>query len=376
MTYFGYVGFAAAGIWFLLMCYLRSRIQLALGVVKEAAKSIAAMPVIILFPVIQCAGFVVFMILWMYYAVHLASMGDPVEEGYCSLLYSNPASRHSQDDCETLSGVWIRYTSFSYDENQTNAGWFLLFAYFWTSQYIIALGQIIVALCIAKWYFTRDKGQIGNSTVFSSIKQAGWYHCGTAAFGSLIIAIIKMIRAYITYMQKQAKKAGGKTAQAILCALQCFMWCMEKCMKFLNKNAYIQTAIFGTGFCTSAKKAFFLILRNIARIGACTMVSEFVIIIGKVFIMSMTGGLSYYAMTEQIGDELSSPIGPVIFIMLCSYFTGSMFMNIFSMAISTILQCFVADEEMFSGSERYAEGDLVKFIADNGKPDDTDDNTL
>jgi len=68
------------------------------------------------------------------------------------------------------------------------------------------------------------------------------------------------------------------------------MWCMEKCMKFLNKNAYIQTAIFGSNFCSSAKKAFFLILRNIARIGAVTLVSEFVIIIGKVFIMAMTGG--------------------------------------------------------------------------------------
>ena len=32
-------------------------------------------------------------------------------------------------------------------------------------------------------------------------------------------------------------------------------------MRFLNKNAYIQTAIFGSSFCTSAKEAFFLILR-------------------------------------------------------------------------------------------------------------------
>ena len=41
-----------------------------------------------------------------------------------------------------------------------------------------------------------------------------------------------------------------------------------------------------------------------------------------------------------------------MFIMLLAYFVGSMFMNIFSMAISTILQCFVCDEEMFEGSER------------------------
>lgn len=29
------------------------------------------------------------------------------------------------------------------------------------------------------------------------------------------------------------------------------------------------------------------------------------------------------------------------------------------MAISTILQCFIADEEMFKGDDRYGEGDLA-----------------
>lgn len=41
-------------------------------------------------------------------------------------------------------------------------------------------------------------------------------------------------------------------------------------------------AVNGTSFCTSGKKAFFLIARNILRIGAVSLVSEFVIIIGKV----------------------------------------------------------------------------------------------
>ena len=50
------------------------------------------------------------------------------------------------------------------------------------------------------------------------------------------------------------------------------MWCIEKCMKFINKNAYIQTAIFGYHFCKAAKCAFFLILRNIARIMALSIV--------------------------------------------------------------------------------------------------------
>lgn len=108
------------------------------------------------------------------------------------------------------------------------------------------------------------------------------YHFGTAAFGSLIIAIIKTVRAILTYIQKHAKTSGNIILQYIVCCLQCCMWCVEKCMKFLNKNAYIQTAIYGTSFCKSARRAFFLILRNILRVAAVNMVADFVLLIGKV----------------------------------------------------------------------------------------------
>ena len=61
------------------------------------------------------------------------------------------------------------------------------------------------------------------------------------------------------------------------------MWCFEKFMKFLNKNAYIQTAIYGYSFCKAARSAFFLLLRNILRVTAVNMVAEFVLLLGKLF---------------------------------------------------------------------------------------------
>ena len=87
------------------------------------------------------------------------------------------------------------------------------------------------------------------------------YHLGTVAFGSLIIAIIKTIRTVLAYIQRQAKKSKNKVLEYIMMCLQCFMWCLEKIMKFINKHAYIITAIYGHGFCRSAGKAFWLLLR-------------------------------------------------------------------------------------------------------------------
>lgn len=47
-----------------------------MGCVKETSKALAAMPLVILFPVAQGLGFLVFMVAWTFYGVHLASMGE------------------------------------------------------------------------------------------------------------------------------------------------------------------------------------------------------------------------------------------------------------------------------------------------------------
>ena len=155
LQYVGYGMFGLAGIWFLLICFLRKRIQLALAVVQEAAKAIQAMTLIILFPVMQCAGFVVFMVVWMVYAVYLASLGDPQTTGICTNV-----AYITETLCTGASETWIPYQDFVYNDEQTQMGWYLLFCYFWTSQFIIAIGQIVIAMCVAKWYFCRDKVSI------------------------------------------------------------------------------------------------------------------------------------------------------------------------------------------------------------------------
>jgi len=138
-------------------------------------------------------------------------------------------------------------------------------------------------------------------------------------------------------------------------------------MRFINKNAYIQTAIFGSSFCGSCKEAFFLILRNAARVAAISYVSGGVVFVGKVFITTLTTGISYFTIDHYVRDELYSIIGPLFFIAFIAYFIAGMFMSVYDMGIATILQCFVADEEMFNADERYAEGSLKTWVDNHGK---------
>ena len=59
------------------------------------------------------------------------------------------------------------------------AAWYMLFSWFWTTEFIYAMGQLVVAMAVATWYFSKDKAkEIGNSTVWSSIRNSfRWSTC-------------------------------------------------------------------------------------------------------------------------------------------------------------------------------------------------------
>lgn len=75
-----------------------------------------------------------------------------------------------------------------------------------------------------------------------------------------------MIRVFLEYLDRKLKKYDNEITRAIMCCLKCFFWCLEKFLKFVNKNAYIMCAVHGKNFCTSARKAFGLLMRNILRV--------------------------------------------------------------------------------------------------------------
>ena len=347
------------GLWFCMLVFLRKRINLAIALVKEASRAVIAMPLMVLYPFLQAAGLVLFLVPWCFYSINVAAMGR-FEPRTFSGLSVNP----------TAAPPTIIVQRFQYGAEGSEYAWYLLFVLLWTAQFIIAVGQITLALAVSTWYFSRDKDrEIGSGTLCTAMATTGWYHLGTAAFGALIIAIVEFVRAVVAWVQKKAKESKYKAAEYMLCCCQCCLWCLENVLKFVNKNAYIQTAVNGTSFCTSGKKAFFLIARNILRIGAVSLVTEFVIVIGKVFISVLAGGISYYAMTFWLVDKIHSPIGPTILVIILAWFTADMFCQIFSMAVSTLLQAFIADEEMFGPEERFASPELARYIDENGSDD-------
>jgi hypothetical protein len=355
MRVFCYAGIIVSGVYFFLMIVMWKRINLAAGVIQQAAKALAAIPTILLIPIIQAAGVVLFLIPWFTYLLYLASSGEMVTKT------KQVEVNGSYSDVE--------YQVYSYSENAKYIFLFMLFTWFWTSEFIIAVGQLVIALSFAAWYFTRDKATIvGVEVVQWAFKEVGIYHLGTAAFGSLVIAAIKTARAIIAYLQKKAQKSHNKVLEYLMCILGCISWCLEKIMKFINKHAYIITAIYGYHFCHAARVGFFLLLRNILRVAAVNMVSGFLTFIWKFSIPLFVTFLCYLAVAYTTDrDNASDIVAPLVITFFLSFWITSMFIDIFSMGIETILFCFIADEEMFEPEQRFAEEELSEVVHKAGK---------
>lgn len=138
--------------------------------------------------------------------------------------------------------------------------------FFWTVFFISAFGEMVLAMTFATWYWSFRKSNVPFFTLTLGLYRTVRYHLGTLAFGSLIITICRIIRLLLEYLDQKLKKYDNVVTRSILCCMKCFFWCLEKFLKFLNKNAYIMCAIHGKNFCGSAKDAFNLLMRNFLRV--------------------------------------------------------------------------------------------------------------
>jgi solute carrier family 44 (choline transporter-like protein), member 2/4/5 len=114
------------------------------------------------------------------------------------------------------SDLEVTIRVYSYDDFTEYCGWYFLFCFFWTAGFITALGNMIVSMAVSTWYFTVDR-QVSSCTVVQSVCTTTRYHLGTCAYGSLLVAIVQLIRAIITRFQKRVAQLTNQNIARCLC---------------------------------------------------------------------------------------------------------------------------------------------------------------
>lgn len=137
----------------------------------------------------------------------------------------------------------------------------------------------------------------------------------------------------------------------------CCLCILEKVLKFLNKHAYIQVAIRGTWFWTSAKKAANLLVRNCLRFSSLYAIGTIISALGWIFTLVSTCVFGYACLREMYPEV--DPFLPVILYGAIGYTIGRLMMNIFALSVDTIMQCYIAVEEILSGADADTNTDYI-----------------
>lgn len=78
--------------------------------------------------------------------------------------------------------------------------WYNLLGLFWFSQFIIGCQHMVIAGAVGTWFFTRNKTNM-NGPINRSFVNLIRFHLGTVATGSLLIAVVQIIRLLVKTIQ-------------------------------------------------------------------------------------------------------------------------------------------------------------------------------
>ncbi|XP_015347717.1 choline transporter-like protein 1 isoform X1 [Marmota marmota marmota] len=330
-------------ILFLIMLVMRKRVALTIALFHVAGKVFIHLPLLVFQPFWTFFALVLFWAYWIMTLLFLGTTGSAVqnEQGFVEFRISGP-----------LQYMW----------------WYHVVGLIWISEFILACQQMTVAGAVVTYYFTRDKRNLPFTPILASVNRLIRYHLGTVAKGSFIITLVKIPRMILMYIHSQLKGKENACARCILKSCICCLWCLEKCLNYLNQNAYTATAINSTNFCTSAKDAFVILVENALRVAAINTVGDFMLFLGKVLIVCSTGLAGIMLLNYQ--QDYTVWVLPLIIVCLFAFLVAHCFLSIYEMVVDVLFLCFAIDTKYNDGSpgrEFYMDKVLMEFVENSRK---------
>uniref|UniRef100_A0A673CUD8 Choline transporter-like protein n=1 Tax=Sphaeramia orbicularis TaxID=375764 RepID=A0A673CUD8_9TELE len=328
----------------LLLIFLRKRILIAIALIKEASRAIGHVMCSLVYPLFTFFLLVIVIAYWAVTAVFLSTSNEPVYKVFNETLcehsrnYSISPMKAQCPDSECLFAFYGGETV--YHKYLIGLQFYNVFLFFWCANFVTALGQMTLAGAFASYYWAFVKpDDMPAFPVFSALGRSLRYACVKTVCYFQILCI-----------------SQNKFAKFLLCCLKCCFWCLEKFIKFLNRNAYIMVAIYGKNFCTSARDAFFLLLRNMIRVAVLDKVTDFLLFLGKLLIVGLVGVFAFFFFSgrvrafENTAPSLHYYWVPILTVVIGSYLIAHGFFSVYAMCVDTLFLCFLEDLERNDGS--------------------------
>lgn len=364
------IGFALSALGLLAVlvaCCCWHSMQLVIGTLEATCECLWDMPSLLLQPLLSVLSKIVVLDVMGYYLSLLATCGEV--EPY-----------------EVSEGVPTGLTrTFAWSADQQRYLIFYAFMTVWTLELLHALDQFVVAYVAQLWFFKEYVSIAGikrkRMTCFPMVR--GFlvgviFHFGTLAFGSLLLALFKVVYFLLSLAMRQVEEAsadedGNKNCcvRVMLGCCGCCVACWDAIVRFMCSKAYIVTAIESEAFCSAASQAFSVVASEMGAIGALD-VATWVLSIGGVITISGVGSyLTWFllrcvpAFAEADSEyfvrdpEAVTAVAAIVCLLI-----AASFMVVFDMISDTIIFCWALDRLGEARGGDYVPSRLNRLMGD------------
>lgn len=333
-----------------LIIFMRRRILLVTTLFKESGKAIADMPLLLLQPLVTFAALVMITVVWSIGLICLQSMKLPVIDASTGFVVFK---------AETLYKIMK---------------WYHIFAFLWVSHFAIACQHYVIGAAVSKWYFSTNRYNL-HSPIGSSVSELILYYLGTVALGSFLVAVFKVVRIItrqIHYLVQRncmtnpnsnsdglANSEVVTTNPSQLSTSCCgtfsyvwrmFIWFFDNIVMIINRDAYVEVAIYGHSFLGGAQKAFSVLASNPLRLLAIKSVSNVLLIVAKICVVFGTISMATILLEEK-NQQLNYSWSPIIISAVYAYVVAHWFLSVYEMVIDALFICYCEDHDQTARSQ-------------------------
>eukprot|EP01084_Bolivina_argentea_P044495 81872_1 len=242
--------------------------------------------------------------------------------------------------------------------------------WFYFMQFIIYLGFMTLAGVFADWYFSQWEDEVRQKKVMerswpicSSFWRTCRFHLGSIAFASLVLTIIRMMRACVQYIESKVIGSGNPISKCCFACVKCCLWCCQWIFDKINKNGLIFITIYGNSYCYASYSSFKLIIAHLDTSVMVSAVATSSEILGKFMISVGLTAISVLCMVymEYYKNNLTSYVFPAFVILIICYIVSSLFMGVFEVAVETIYLSYLIDETVNNGVAKFATGEFEEI---------------
>lgn len=347
---------------FMLTAYFGKKINIAAAIIQEASKAIGEMPLLMAFPIFPCV-IIVGLILWFLYgAAAIYTMADVSGVTEVASTAAGNATAGITDVPDSAMKDYLLVFHF--------------FMFLWMNQFVQGIALMVIAGAVTTWYFRpremdEDGRPLKGNPILNAVKRTLFFHAGSVAFGSFLVAVVQLLRAILAYLDKQSQNAQKKNCilKLIFKCVACCLWCFEKCVKYICRQAYVIVIMDSKSFCAAAFSVFGLLTTNTAQMGLVAMISTYVMLLGKVVIDLACVAACYLWLSSDTtytddtkATYVSNALFPTLICAMVAHFVASVFLTVYDMAIETILIAYLRDKDNNEPGEYYMGESLNKFM--------------